>query len=196
MSLNLNDAVSENLAEANAMDNSLSVRFYMGKKLDEAKTAEEGRPIYKQREHVIILVPGDKLSKVDRPVMHSDKIRFPVQYARFKNNVEQEITGTPLAAWPSCTEAQRAELEHFNIRTVEQLANMPDANAQGMMGIITLKNAAKKFIEQARDNAATEKLNKALAERDARMAELLAKLEDATDRIKDLEAVKPVAKGK
>lgn len=194
MSLDLNYAVSDNLQEANSLDNILAVRFYLGQKLDADKSAEAGRPIYKSREYVRIATPGDKLNIVDRPVIPADRNRFAVQYAKFKNDKEQETTGTPLVAWPTCTEAQRKELEYFNVKTVEQLANLADSFASSMMGIMSLKAQAKRFIDQAKENAITEKLNARLAERDAQLAEFMAKMEDMQEKLAALESAKPATK--
>ncbi len=171
------DYVSEDMSEASAADRSLVVRFSLQPRLDSAATAEAGREIYTDREFITILIPGDKTLTVHRPVMAVDKARFPVHYARFKNDRQQEVTGTPLIGWPVCTESQRKELEYFNVRTVEQLANLADGYASNMMGIVALKQSAQKFIAQSKESAVTLRLNKELAERDTRLAELQEQLE-------------------
>ncbi len=186
--------VTENMAEAHDADRGLVVRFYMGTKPDEKASEKEGRPIFKEREFVQILIPGDKTLTIDRPVMASDRARFPRQYAAFKNSQGEAVLGTPLIGWPAVTETQRKELEFFNIRTVEALASVADGFASNMMGVQGLKLAAQKFIAQSKDSAVVNKLNAELAQRDillATMQEQLAELMKARD-----EAAATAKKGK
>lgn len=185
------DYVSENLAEAHDADRSLVVRFYMGTKLDREATETEGRPIYRGREYVTILVPGDKLNTVDRPTIASDKARFPRQYAAFKNSQGEALMGTPLIGWPQVTEAQRKELDYFNIKTVEQLASVADGFASNMMGVQALKQAAQKFIAQSKDSAIVNKLNTELAQRDTLLATMQEQMAVMAEKLAGLEADKP-----
>lgn len=184
------DYVSEDLAEAHDADRSLVVRFHMGTKLDREATDREGRPIYKDREYVTILVPGDKLNAVNRPTMPSDRARFPRQYAAFKNSQGEAVVGTPLVGWPQVNEAQRKELEYFNIRTVEQLANVADGFASNMMGVQALKQAAQKFIAQSKDSAVVNKLNAELAQRDVLLATMQEQMAALAEKLQALEADK------
>lgn len=184
------DYVSEDLAEAHDADRSLVVRFTLEARPDAEKSVEAGRAIYRDREYISILIPGDKTLSVFRPTIPSDKNRFPRQYAAFKNSQGESIIGTPLIGWPQVTEAQRKELDYFNIRTVEQLANVADGFASNMMGVQALKQAAQKFIAQSKDSAIVNKLNTELAQRDTLLATMQEQMAAMADKLAALETDK------
>lgn len=164
--------------DTSAADKRLVVRFSMQPRLDSNKTAEEGREIFRECEFVTILIPGDKTLNVHRPVQASDKQRFPLQYQAFKNKTSEVIIGTPLSAWPLVNDSQRRELEYFNIRTVEQLANVADSFAGNMLGVHALKQQATKYLESSKDNAQNVKLQKALEEQENKNKALEAQIAD------------------
>lgn len=153
-------------------DKRLSVRFSLQPRLDSKATEVEGREIYKEVEFVTILIPGDKTLSVHRPIMPVDRARFPLQYQHFKSTQGVALVGTPLAGWPLLTEGQRKELDYFNIRTVEQLANVADGLAGSMMGIMGLKDQAQKFLSASKDSAPTVRLMKELEQRDNQISAL------------------------
>lgn len=165
----------------------LVIRFFRHPVQNDAKTESEGRPIFEDVDFISIRVPGDKLSEIERPVRETDKSRFPAHWLRYKAGLEgSPITGTPLEAWPSVTRAQVEELKFFNVRTVEQLADLSDGNAQKFAGIQSLKTKAKAFLELAREgNAPIERLTAQIEERDnliqtqgRQLAELQAKVDE------------------
>jgi hypothetical protein len=158
-------------------DARLVVRFSMQPRLDSARSAEEGRECYREVEFVTILIPGDKTLTVNRPVMASDKQRFPQQYAAFKNKQGEAIIGTPLSAWGMVNEGQRRELEYFNIRTVEQLAEVSDGFAGNMMGVHALKAQAQRYMATTKEAAPTIKLMKELEQRDNSISALKDQIE-------------------
>jgi len=188
--MNDNDFVMPD-TQQDVADRSLVVRFSREARLDAAKTAEAGREIYREIEYITILVPGDKLmSPLHRPVQASDRARFPTQYAAFKNQKHQELSGTVLAAWPYITEAQRKELEYMNIRTVEQLADVADSAAQGFHGLQGLKQAAKRFIDSSKETAPLVAMQKELEARDEQAAADRAAISALTARLDALAAPK------
>jgi len=148
-------------------DEVLLVKFFLEPVQNKAKSKEEGRPIFEDKEFVQIMVPGDKDSVVIRQAFEADKARFPQHYAAFKNKTGDILEGTPLSAWPMVTRAQVEELAFFNVRTVEQLAGMADAQAQKFMGIKQLQSLARVFLEDAGKKAPLMKMQKDLEERDA-----------------------------
>lgn len=176
--------------DQNAADRRLVVRFSLQPRIDSAKTAEEGREIYKDVEFVTILIPGDKTLTVNRPVMPSDKARFPLQYQAFKNKAGEVITGTPLSAWPIVTESQRRELEHFNVRTVEHLAEINDNFASSMMGIQALKQQAQKYLTAAKAAQPLVQLQQELASRDNDIAALKDQVAKLASMIEEKQAGK------
>ena len=79
------DAVTEDQPRF-AMDSRLYVQFYLRPVLLSSQSEAEGRPIFADVEHVRIMVPGDKLSIVDRMASSDDKQRFAEHYAKFKSS--------------------------------------------------------------------------------------------------------------
>jgi hypothetical protein len=134
-------------------------RFHMEAVVDEAASAREGRPIYRQEERVQILLPGSPNQPVFR-VDDSHRQRWPEQYAAFKRGEEMAIEGTPLEEWPILKKAQVFELKAQNIFTVEQCASLSDHALQklGLTGH-RLKERAIAFLDEAASQALNERLN-------------------------------------
>jgi hypothetical protein len=174
-----NDADTAHMAHnPNAGAEKLFVRFGLHPRHDEAKSLEEGRPIFEEVEYVEIMVPGDKSNTIHRPVTAADRNRFRAQYQAWKSGADQDAaTGTPLSAWPAVTSAQVAELAHFNCRTVEQLATMSDSNLQGVGPILALRQKARDFIEAAKGTAPVQKLRAENDELKGRMSAMQAQLD-------------------
>ncbi len=172
-------------------DKRLLVRFNMHPHYNSEKSSTEGRPIYDEREYVMIMVPGDKDSIVHRPVWDKDRQRFSRQYQAFKSNQSQETaSGTPLSAITFISRAQAKELEHFNCHTVEQLANIPDTHAQKFMGINKLKQLAAEFLRAAKEAAPLTAMRAELDQRDATLAAAQAQIADLAARLQELETKK------
>lgn len=158
-------------------DKRLYVKFTMEAVQDEDKTAEEGRPIFRDAEFVEIRVPGDKDTILFRPVEPNDKKRFARHYAAFKAGQSDALVGTPLSVVPWLTKSKVEELAYFNIRTVEQLAEIPDG---GPAGFPTLKAKAKDFLAAAAGAAPAEALRRELEKRDVELQTLKMQVEELT----------------
>lgn len=170
-----------------AGDNHLWVQFNMEPMADDAETAKEGRPIFREVEHIKIMQPGNKESIVIRPVTEMDKARFRQQYENWKAGNKEVLEGTPLEHWPRVTRAQVEELKFFNVRTVEQLANMSDANAQKFMGIATLRKLAREDVQRGKEGAMSSQMLEALQAKDNQIAALqdaLAGLQQEVENLK------------
>lgn len=152
-------------------DKNLSVTFSYQPHLNQAKSATEGRPIYDDREYVTIKVPGDKDSVVERPVTDIDRRRFHEKYQHFKAGNVQTQSGTPLSAVAWLSRGRVRELEFFNVHTLEQLANLPDAHAQQFMGIASLRQSARDHLMAATEAAPITRMR---AEMDAKDSEIAA----------------------
>lgn len=176
---------AETVGDPYADSGKLIVAFHLQAVEDEGASAAEGRPIFKEVEFVKIFTPGDKDNIVDRMAYPADRLRYPRQYAAFKAGREADI-GTPLAAWPGINQAQRREMEYFNVRTVEQLANLTDANAMGHMGIQALKQKAQAFLDAAKAQAPVTVMQKELADRDQKIEMLEKVVREQGDRIEQL----------
>ena len=83
-------------------DSALAVTFRWDKRLNEFRSKEEGRPIYDWMDWIHIQVPGNQLTDINRPVESRDKLRFPIQWARYQAAKEGGTVvgvGTPLEQW-------------------------------------------------------------------------------------------------
>lgn len=139
-------------------DACLGVRFFWFEKENEARSKEEGRPIYDQVEMIEILTPGCK-DRLHRLVNDIDKMRFREKYKSFKEISNNTIEGTPLAQFPFISVADRRELEYFNVYTGEQLINMPDGNIDrlGVNGRDLIKKVTA-FMQMAKDTAVVSRM--------------------------------------
>ena len=156
-------------------DEHLAVKFFVEPLKNEARSAQEGRPIFEDVEWISIMAPGSR-NEVRRPSRPGDVERFPQHYARFKAREEQEVLdGTPLTEWTGITRSQAEELKFWNIRTVEQLAACSDQNTQNFKGLVTLKQSAQQYLDAASGN-------------DEKYEELIAMNKALMARIEELEA--------
>lgn len=164
--------------------------FYYYTSPDRAATLAEGRPIYKDYEYIRVRVAGDNSSILERPATAHDKQRFAAQYRRFKASETQKPDGFPLEEWPGITRAQVRELAHFNIFTVEQLAEVSDAHGQQLMTFQALKRKAAAYIAQLKDNAPFVKVQEELAARDAKIEQLTADLATVLEKLEEQQTKK------
>lgn len=137
------------------------------------ETEKQGRPVYKDMEHVKILVAGSR-DEVVRLVEPADKDRFPDAWRRFTNANAEVNDGTPLKMWPPMTPSLIRHFENYNIRTVEQLSAIPDGSAS-QMGPDT-----RKWMDKARtwlSDAANGAENLARIDENKRLQERVAALE-------------------
>jgi hypothetical protein len=167
---------------AQAADSKLFVRFYVRSVRNEAKSLEANRAIFEDQVYINIKIPGDKNNDVNRVAFPEDIMRFPQHYERFKKNQEQ-VVGTPLTALPFLTEAQIMEYATVYIKTVEQLAELSDVNAQKMMGSLDHKQKAQAWLDsfksadalRAEFSAKADEQAKQIAELQERLAKLMPK---------------------
>lgn len=130
----------------------------------EVEVEGAGRHIFDEEDYICIMVPGDALNIVRRPVWdeprnpNSHTARFPEQWRAYKSGKAQQVTGSPLEHWAVLTRVQVAELKTLNIRTVEQLAELNDDLCGRFMGLTSLKQRAAAWLEAAKSSAPLEKL--------------------------------------
>lgn len=171
-------------------DKNLWVQFGLEPMEDGAASAAEGRPIYKEIEHIKIMQPGNKDSIIIRPVTEKDKTRFRQQYENWKAGRAEEVSGTPLEKWPGVTRAQVEELKFFGVRTVEQLAEMADAHAQKFMGINNLRRLARDYIQKGKEGAMSTQMLEALKSKDNQIAALQEALQGLQTEVAKLKKEK------
>lgn len=151
-------------ARESDMDAQLLVRFFMKSKQNNAASAEQGRPIFKEVEYCEIRVRGNRDPQACRPATYADKQRFPRHYDAFLKRVELPEEGTPLAEWPQISRSQVEELSFVNIKTVEQLVEVADTHISKVQGGYALKQKATDWIKNANDNAKLAKTNREQAQ--------------------------------
>jgi hypothetical protein len=172
-----------------SQDKRLHVQFYRKAVKNSFKSTQAGRPIYEDIDYVRIFVPGDRNTQLDTPAVPHYQQRFSDQWKRYKTGMEEGIDGTPLESWPALSVSQVAELKAVHVRTVEQLASMPDQLAQKFMGAHQLRQKANNFLEAAKGTAEASKLEAELKKRDDEISAmkeqiaLLAKPQPAPARV-------------
>jgi hypothetical protein len=168
----------------------LHVEFFMDAVQDQAESAKQGRPIYKDVEMVRIRIAGDKYSVFVAPASDPSSVRDPntnyrLTYAQlhsgpyeaFKKGVAYAGTGTPLAELPFLTESQRKELRALNIHTAEALAGL-DGQMLSKIGMFgrQMKTQAEEYLKKAQNAAGVSQLareNEELKERLARLEAMM-----------------------
>lgn len=152
-------------------DNKLVAFFHTEAVQNNFKSAQEGRPIFEDVVFITIITPGSRDTTI---VKANDeyKRRFYKQWEQFQLKQDVEVTGTPLSAVPWLTRSQISEFAALNVKTVEQLVDLPDGLAQKFMGIQQLKSRAKTFLAAAAGEAVADNLKAELAKRDAEIDEL------------------------
>jgi hypothetical protein len=159
-------------------------------KLDKAASEKAKRPIYVDRDVVVIRIPGDTNRTIVQPADHgrweTDPVtrqrhfvtfaeRFSEQYARFKAGEQQTQAGTPLAELTFLTEAKRRELKALSVYTAEQLAGLEGNQLKALgQGGRLLKDQAQAYLDAASSGI------------DA--AELAAQVKSQTSVIADLQS--------
>lgn len=163
-------------------DHKLIAIFHMRPIKNDYESQIQGRPVFIEVPYIEVLTPGsrDTLVTEATPVYQR---RFAKQWEAFKAKQEAPMEGTPLAEVPWLTRAQVAELNAMNVKTIEQLLNMPDSLAQKVMGIHMLKDKANRFLQAAAGEAVTGKLDAKIAEQQAQIDKLLATVDSLTKQL-------------
>lgn len=156
-------------------DEALLVSFYEGKVPSEYQSQQQGKEVFVPADFIRIAVPGDKHTVIDTLVTPEYAERFGPEYEAWKSSKETGgVDGTPLADWGRFSPFQIAELKLMNIHTVEQIAQLSDAQCQRIgMGGYQTRDAARKFTGwSGQDTDAV----KALAEQNKQLQEQIEQL--------------------
>jgi hypothetical protein len=133
-------------------DAAYTAEFYMGRipNFDETD--------YKEVPHLRLSLVGDNNRVYDQPAVMvgnparpSDLERFPREWARFEAGQDPAQAGTPLALWGKCEPGDVRRLEMQGLRTVEQLANLSDAQVAAVMGARPLRELARQHLAGSAD---------------------------------------------
>jgi hypothetical protein len=171
--------------------------------LNQEKTEKEGRPIHDDTEMIKIFIPGDKDNIIHTSVNELHKRKYAQEYAKWKQSQpstdEQMNAGTLLENLPGISPAQVMDLKHFNIRTVEHLANASDSNVQKVGHITQLRQRAQDYLAAAAGMAPTVELRAAIKEKDTQIESLQRQIKELGDKyetmVKAQRGEAPRAKG-
>jgi hypothetical protein len=177
-------------------DKRLFVQFFKDAVKNEFKSREAGRPVFEEFDFIRIITPGSRDTVVHRVADGSAMaLRFPIQWARYKQNLDQNVVGTPLSQVPWLSVAQVAEFNAVGCKTVEQLVGMPDNLSQKFMGHHQIKQRAQAYLDAAKDAAPMLKLQAELEKRDEQIAALQAQMTELVQARKVEQAAKVPLKG-
>lgn len=174
-------------------DSKVWAEFRMHPVVDGPASKEAGRTIKRDVPYIKIIQPGEsRLAAYDQPATNEDVARFPRQWALFQAGQKQDISGSPLDLLFPESPAIVENLKSVGIRTVEQLAGLPDTGLQNVgMGARQWQEKAKAYLEQATKGqgfhvlaAEIEQMKLRDREKDDRIAALEAALAEATERKK------------
>lgn len=194
-------------------DSQLFVEFFLSKIVDkwrsDEETAAQGRNVviyWKERKlnpstrqleftdkdwevpHIRIMRPGDKMTEIVRPVLETDKMRWPAAWQRFEisqgvsDTQAANIPGWKLEDWAFLKDKPELlrDLKHKRFYTVELLAAASDAQIQW------LGTGGLGFRQEARKAVATrnrEEYQSALEARDNDIAALRQQLAELTKAV-------------
>jgi hypothetical protein len=171
------------------------VRFEFQGIMDEAKSAEEGRPVFRDVEFIEIRSPNDPLSIVHREVTREDRATYPQLYRAWKEGASEALTGTPLKEWTPLAASQAALLNFRGIRTLEQFVEVTDDGCHQMgHGYLTLRNAAQAWLAKAKDASTATKLAAELQARDSKIRALENQVADMAARYAERDEAAPAPK--
>jgi len=163
-------------------------RFHLAEVQDEAATASAGRPIFRSVERVEIIIPGSFNTPV-KNVTDEHRSRWPTEYAKFKAGQEVAVEGTPIDEWAALNRAQVHELKALNIFTVEQCAALDDNAIKRIgMGGMSIRNAAKAYLDDAESMKMVTQMTRELEMRDAEIARLKVAVEAQNAAISQMQA--------
>lgn len=171
-------------------DGRMIVMFSRKSVLNEARSNAEGRPAYDAVDFVRVQQPGER-DYVERPVVESDKHRWPRQWQAFQMEQQQVPDGTPLDVLFPGQPQIVAALRYVNILTVEHLAAAEGTALSNIgPGANEWKRRAVALLEASKSAAPMIALETALTERDERIAKqeteiaaLRAKLDRLVERV-------------
>jgi hypothetical protein len=194
----MSDLLSTPTMEANRRPNVMPVKFWTDYVPDPDKPGK-----FKARDMVRWAKRGDltssamdeAIARLQKPMTETDDtgnaLENPVwtsvkeAYRRWKAGEELPENGTALEAWPGVDKGQVAALKHSHIRTVEDLAALPDRELDKIKlpDARKLRDLAKAFVANAggaeqmavlmgRRDSEEQALRAQVAEQEAEMAEL------------------------
>lgn len=154
--------------------------FYSKPLFDQAASDREGRPIYTPTIYILIEADHDNKTVFDLPLKEPDqykdksrdpRVRWADAWKQFQDGISGEVDGTPIEAWNMLPKHRCLELRDQGIKSLEQLANMPDRLLSGIgPDAAKLREGAQLFLKPA--DLATQGLKQENADLKKQMLEL------------------------
>ena len=148
-----------------AYEDGVFATFYDDSLKNESQSKRKGFAVFNDVLMIKIQIPNTT-DVTPRPVQDDDKRRFPNSWKAYETGKEPVEDGFPLEQWPQMTTGEMRVCNANMIKTVEQLANVPDANVHRLgQGGMSLKVRAVKFLKGLGDTTELRKENKELKKR-------------------------------
>lgn len=111
--------------------------------------------------------------------------KYHEMYRRWKSGQELPVEGTPIRSWPVLSPAQAETCCAIGVRTVEDLAMLPDEGLRKLgMGGVTLKQKAKDWIEAGHDRGKVVQELAAVKQENALLQSTLETLQKHVETLK------------
>jgi hypothetical protein len=150
-------------------DEGVMATFYAKDEVMPFLSQQAGHEIKEKKTYVRIVVKGNSLNVVTRPVTDQDKRRFPFSWQQFQRGEDQSKRGTALT---ELFDPDTEIVPHYhaqNVFTLEDLTQVSDSNLQSLgAGARENRLRAKEYLDKVKDSARVKDL-------EARIAELEAK---------------------
>lgn len=159
------------------------VEFFMHPVEQKFKSVKEGRPVFQDVPHIRLVTPGDRNNAPVFIATDEHKNKYRQAWKAFENNDHRQMIGTPVHMLPGISKSQAVEAEHFNVHTIEQLAEISDSTIMSMgIGFRDLRNRAKAYISASKDRARENELQEKNAALQSQIDELKAQMAEREPR--------------
>lgn len=180
------------------------IRFEVAAVEDRAASIEKGYYVTKDVHYAYVTRPGQRDTLVKDAIQYAADLReaarqnripptWPASYDRlysaWKDGIDAPLDGTPILGWTVIAPAAQKMLIQAGIRTVEDLASIPEADMASIgMGAIGYRQKAVAWLETASNiGKAAEKM----AAMEIQMAEAARIMKEQAEAIKSLQAKIP-----
>lgn len=151
--------IGESGVDFAAMNKGITPLFFTQHLPNEAETAKAGTLRTTEHEFVRLLCAGDNWSAPVHPVTDDIKERFAEHYEKWtKTRTNDHIAGTPLSQWPLANTGFVMEMKALNIRSIEDLAAVPDTAISKINNGRQLRERAQAWLDANKDAGTAARL--------------------------------------
>lgn len=130
----------------------LTFRFYPYYKLNKERSAEVGYPQHDPIDFIEIITQRGE--RTCRAIQEKDIQAYPNEYAKFKAREEKPVKGMYLREWCMINPSGLADLEAYGLKTLEELAAVPDEELERCKFLVPWFKAANAWIKNAKSKQA------------------------------------------